>query len=252
MRTIIKRNLKEIGNRKNIELLYACETGSWAWGFPSPDSDYDVRFIYRHERNWYLSLSAKKDSIEFMKDDLDITGWDLKKCLLLLKKSNVPLIERFQSPIVYFAAPGFKQEFRQLIATYYSPIAVFFHHYSLALKFREQVQPGKPFKLKSLFYMLRSLLSCNWVLLDDQVVPMELGKLLRYNNAAVNKTIMELVALKATKPESYYHKGPPMLFKWIEKQFEHLAAASGEQLKVNNTGMELLNHYFINKLNETT
>lgn len=100
--------------------------------------------------------------------------------------------------------------------------------------------------------MLRSLLSCNWVLLDDQVVPMELGKLLRYNNAAVNKTIMELVALKATKPESYYHKGPPMLFKWIEKQFEHLAAASGEQLKVNNTGMELLNHYFINKLNETT
>ncbi|WP_317235849.1 nucleotidyltransferase domain-containing protein [Niabella hibiscisoli] len=122
----IQKKLKEIAAIKNIQLLYACETGSRAWGFPSPDSDYDVRFIYRHDTSWYLSLNKHKDSIEIMDGDLDATGWDLKKSLLLLNRSNVPLIERFQSPIVYWEAPGFKADFKQLIAGYYNPIAVFF------------------------------------------------------------------------------------------------------------------------------
>ncbi|MEP7144556.1 MAG: nucleotidyltransferase domain-containing protein [Ferruginibacter sp.] len=105
----IKQILKEIEQMKNIKILYACETGSRAWGFPSPDSDYDIRFIYMHERDGYLSLNQRKDTIEWMDGDLDITGWDLRKSLVLLQKSNVPLIERFQSPIEYYSAPGFKK-----------------------------------------------------------------------------------------------------------------------------------------------
>src|SRR5688500_1263199 len=116
----IKTILKEIEQKKNIEILYACETGSRAWGFPSPDSDYDVRFIYRHNIDWYLSLSQKKDTIEFMAGDLDVTGWDLRKCLMLLKKSNAPLIERFQSPMEYYSNSSFKMDFRHLIESYYS------------------------------------------------------------------------------------------------------------------------------------
>jgi uncharacterized protein len=95
----IRHILNEIAQKKNVKILYACETGSRAWGFPSPDSDFDVRFIYMHERDWYLSLGQRKDTIEYMERDLDITGWDLKKSLTLLKKSNAPVIERFQSPI---------------------------------------------------------------------------------------------------------------------------------------------------------
>src|SRR6187549_3465126 len=104
--------LKQIETKNQIKILYACETGSRAWGFPSPDSDYDIRFIYMHERDWYLSLSQRKDSIEFMEGDLDITGWDLRKCLILLKKSNAPLIERLQSPVEYYSVAGFKKEFK--------------------------------------------------------------------------------------------------------------------------------------------
>src|SRR5690349_10980716 len=122
----IKHILKEMEQKEKIRILYACETGSRAWGFPSPDSDFDVRFIYMHERDWYLSLSQRKDSIEYMDGDLDITGWDLRKSLTLLKRSNAPLIERFNSPIEYFAAPGFKEAFKELITNYYSPTAVFF------------------------------------------------------------------------------------------------------------------------------
>jgi hypothetical protein len=90
----IKHILTEIERKKNIKILYACETGSRAWGFPSPDSDFDIRFMYMHERDWYLSLNVKKDTIEIMDGDLDVTGWDLKKSLTLLKKSNAPLMAK--------------------------------------------------------------------------------------------------------------------------------------------------------------
>ena len=145
----IKTILTNIEQTKKVQILYACETSSRAWGFPSPDSDYDVRFIYRHERDWYLSLSQLKDTIEYMVDETwDVTGWDLRKSLLLLKKSNAALIERFQSPIVYSEAANFKDEFKQLIEIYYSPTAVFFHHYSLAKNFWGELKDANEVKLK--------------------------------------------------------------------------------------------------------
>ncbi len=99
----IKNYLTQIEQERNIKILLACETGSRAWGFPSPDSDYDIRMIYAHPRDWYLSLSESKDSINIMleNNDLDISGWDLRKTLRLLWKSNPPLLERIQSPILY-------------------------------------------------------------------------------------------------------------------------------------------------------
>ena len=98
MKEKIKQYLKEIEQRKNIKILFACETGSRAWGFPSPDSDFDIRLIYRHKKSWYLSLNEKKDTIELMADnnELDLSGWDLKKSLTLLSKSNPPLLEKIQ------------------------------------------------------------------------------------------------------------------------------------------------------------
>lgn len=99
--------------------------------------------------------------------------------------------------------------------------------------------------------MLRSLLSCNWILHDDTVPPMELEKLLKYTSPRISKTILRLVALKATKPESYDHKGATSLFNRLDGLFEQLEA-SRSALKVNNSNMDLLNHYFINKLNDPT
>ena len=109
MKEKILQYLKQIETEKGITILLACETGSRAWGFPSPDSDYDVRFIYRHDRNWYLSLNERKDTIERMFDnrDIDISGWDLRKSLNLLWKSNAALMERIQSPITYISDEAF-------------------------------------------------------------------------------------------------------------------------------------------------
>jgi predicted nucleotidyltransferase len=240
----IQNKLKEIAADKNIHLLYACETGSRAWGFPSPDSDYDVRFIYRHDTQWYLSLSKHKDSIELMEGELDATGWDLRKCLLLLKKSNVPLIERFQSPVIYWEEPGFKADFKKLIAGYYNPIAVFFHHYSLAIKFWEEIKEQPDCKLKSLFYLFRSLLSCNWIIHDDSVLPMDIEGLMKYNREEVNTSIRELITLKSAQPESYRHPWNFDIKEWITCSFNRLGQAKAS-LKVNKTGMGALNDYFL-------
>lgn len=243
----IHKKLEQIADDQKVHLLFACETGSRAWGFPSPDSDYDVRFIYRHDSPWYLSLSKHKDSIELMDGDLDVTGWDLKKCLLLLKRSNTPLIERFQSPLIYKEMPGFKEDFKKLIAAYYNPIAVFFHHYSLASKFWEEMKEQPDCKLKALFYLLRSLLSCNWILHDDSILPMHIEGLMRYSTNDFNSLSRELIDLKATKAESYRHPLHEFLKTWIGHTFKKLEDAK-TSLKVNTTSMDILNDYFLTTL----
>src|SRR5512138_462471 len=94
METLITSRLAEIESDNNIKIVYACESGSRAWGFPSANSDFDVRFIYARPVEWYLSIADARDVIECPIDDrLDISGWDIKKSLQLFRKSNPPLLE---------------------------------------------------------------------------------------------------------------------------------------------------------------
>ena len=106
MRDIITAKLAEIEQHENVRIIYAVESGSRAWGFASPDSDYDVRFIYVHSKEFYLKLEKTRDVIEWQLDEtLDINGWDLQKTLRLLHKSNPTVFEWNQSPIVYKITP---------------------------------------------------------------------------------------------------------------------------------------------------
>ena len=101
MRDTILAKLDEIEKRENIRILHCIESGSRAWGFASPDSDYDVRFLYIHPKDFYLRLDTTRDVIEWLLDDtLASTGWDVKKALTLLHKSNPTLFEWNSSPIV--------------------------------------------------------------------------------------------------------------------------------------------------------
>jgi predicted nucleotidyltransferase len=242
--------LQQVERKYQVKMLYACETGSRAWGFPSPDSDYDIRFLYMHERDWYLSLSDKKDTIEFMlNEELDITGWDLRKSLFLLKKSNAPLIERFQSPIEYYSVPGFKEDFSQLIKEYYSPVAVFYHHYSLAKKFWEEIRAEPTVKLKQYFYLIRSMLSCNWIAENSSLLPMHLEGLMRLINENTRDELRKLVKLKATVGEKYVHPIEKSLNTWLVNLWDKIDSAK-ENLVANNNNYDALNDFFIQAVNE--
>ena len=220
MREKIIGYLEKIEKEKNIKILLACETGSRAWGFPSPDSDFDIRMIYVHQRDWYLSLSEKKDSIEMMleNNDIDISGWDLRKSLRLLQKSNPPLLERIQSPILYKYDPNFLSEITLLANAQYSRIATIHHYFNMAKKFLAELKEKEEYKLKKFFYALRSATACKWILEKEALAPIEFKKMLAgldIENTLLSK-INELILLKSSISEKYLHEGEKELFSFIE------------------------------------
>lgn len=222
MRSTIIETIALIEQEKNIKVLFACETGSRAWGFPSPDSDYDVRMIYKHERNWYLTISEKKDTIETMLNDgdLDITGWDIRKCLRLLWKSNAALLERLQSPIVYCEEPGFLELMRPVAEACFSPISTIYHYLHLGKNSFHDVRDEEEVKLKKLFYALRSAFACKWILDRGTIPPIVFQTMLHGLDIdpALVKRIEELIELKSEKNESYIHPKEPLLNEFITEQ----------------------------------
>ena len=96
MKDRIIEELKKIEEKENIQIIYAVESGSRAWGFAGTDSDYDVRFIYVHNLDYYLKLEDTRDVLEYpINDLLDISGWDISKTLKLAHSSNPSLYEWF-------------------------------------------------------------------------------------------------------------------------------------------------------------
>ena len=172
MRQIINSRLAEIEVNQNIKIVYACESGSRAWGFPSANSDYDVRFIYIRPLDWYLSINEKRDVIEYpLEAELDINGWDLKKALKLLQKTNPPLLEWLGSPIVYLEKSNVAQNMRQLAKEYSLPSVCLYHYLHMARgNFREYLQ-GDIVWVKKYFYVLRPLLAMIWIENGLGIVP---------------------------------------------------------------------------------
>jgi predicted nucleotidyltransferase len=203
---VIQEKIKELEHTHAIRILFACESGSRAWGFPSPDSDYDVRFIYAHQKEWYLSIQEKRDVIELpVNKELDISGWDLRKALRLLSKHNAVLFEWIQSPIVYHVRGEFVKEFKEIAAPCFSPIAGL-HHYLNSAKNHFTECGSTEVKLKRYFYCLRSTLAGLWIARYKTIPPMELNQLLPViEKPALVQTIQDLVQLKASKDEAYLH-----------------------------------------------
>ena len=205
MQRIIQEQLKKIEQEKGVSLLYAVESGSRAWGFASPDSDYDIRFIYKHELDYYLSLWEKPDTIEFMtNEDLDGSGWDIQKTLLLLAKSNASLLEWLYSPLVYYENKSLVNQLRALAADCFSPIACL-HHYLGTTKNFMGVCAQEQVKLKSYFYALRTALAGKWIIEKNSFPPVVFLELLPIAPQNIQEKVKGLMAIKANQNETYLH-----------------------------------------------
>lgn len=243
MKNRIIQHIKQLEIDKQIKILLAVETGSRAWGFASPDSDFDVRLIYVKDRDWYIKLSEGKDHLSYMSEDgeLDLTGWELRKALRLLAKSNASLLERIQSPIVYMAKDGFAEEMQELAAEFYSPVATMHHYKSMAHKSLESIESKEAYRLKALFYALRATCACLWVLEQDTYPPIVYTELLEGISISeeVRKRIAELTDIKATKSEGYMHVGEDMLVDFIKTSLEKVKEEK-DSLNGNRGDMEKL------------
>lgn len=161
----IKEILAGIEREERVKILYACESGSRAWGFSSPDSDYDVRFIYVRPLEGYLTLQPKRDVIERMykEEDIDLAGWDLRKAINLFIRSNPSFYEWLNSPIVYMEDAAFMRKVRSLMDECFNPKASFHHYLGTAVSHDLRYLERKGITLKRFLYYFRSLLCCKWV-----------------------------------------------------------------------------------------
>jgi predicted nucleotidyltransferase len=163
MQEVIQKKLREIEEKENVKIILAIESGSRAWGFASPDSDYDVRFIYVRKTEDYLKLQEVRDVIEWQLDDvLDINGWDIRKALKLMYKCNPTVFEWCVSPIVYHKSEEF-EELKKLLPQYFSVKKGLFHYWHMANSNYRDYLKGDMVRAKKYLYVLRPLLAAKWI-----------------------------------------------------------------------------------------
>jgi uncharacterized protein len=224
---LIKHELTRLEEDLQVRVLYACESGSRAWGFASTNSDYDVRFIYIHQRDWYLSIQHGRDVIErTLENDLDMAGWDIRKALMLFRKSNPPLLEWLKSPIIYKKDEIFLEALQRLVPSYYAPRSCMYHYLQMAKgNFREYLK-GDMVWLKKYFYVLRPVLACMWIEQRNDPPPIAFEVLV--NTVVTSDELRQEIAklLDMKKQGQELDKGPKnqVISGFIEEQLERLDA----------------------------
>ena len=227
----IEAELTLLEKEENVTVLWACESGSRAWGFESQDSDYDVRFIFLRRTEDYLRASEIRDVIEKpISDDLDISGWDLPKALGLFRKSNPPLLEWLQSPIIYRRNSEFHNAISSLMPEYFSPIGCMYHYMSMADRNRRSYLEKEKIKLKRYFYMLRPVLACMWIDQGFGTPPIEFEKLLDrlLPDGELRAEIDALKERKKKADESEMIFPIPIISNFITTQMEQFTEATKE------------------------
>ncbi|MBM7332729.1 MAG: nucleotidyltransferase domain-containing protein [Alcanivorax sp.] len=228
VREEIMARLAAAEREHGVRILMAVESGSRAWGFPSPNSDYDVRFVYAHPRDWYLSLDVedRRDVIEYeITDDIDLNGWDVRKALKLFAKSNPSFVEWIQSPIVYRDESGFAERARTLLPQVYAVDSGVFHYLSMADKNYRGYLKAQLVPLKKYFYALRPLLAIRWLERFRTPAPIEFDRLreLVADNTPVNKDIERLLARKQRSQEKEFVPAMPALNDFIEHELSRFS-----------------------------
>ena len=251
---LIKQTLESLEAAENMVVLLAVESGSRAWGFDSLDSDYDVRFIYVRPPEWYLSidLETQRDVIERpLEKEIDLSGWDVRKALQLFHKSNPPLLEWLQCPIIYRERFSFAARLRELLSEFYSPRACFFHYLHMARgNIREYLQ-GDTVWRKKYFYVLRPLLAMRWIDQELGPVPIEFQKLIdaTVHDTRLRVALDDLIAAKRAGAE--LDRGPriPEISDFITAELARLENTASDRADPGREGVRL-SELFRSTLNE--
>jgi predicted nucleotidyltransferase len=219
MRARVMDELHRLERERNVKVLYACESGT--------DSDYDVRFVYVEKPDWFMTVDEPRDVIERpLDDELDVSGWELRKTLRLLRKSNPTLLEWLDSPLVYRAQSQATAQLRELAELFYSPPAARNHYFSMAKKnFRGYLQ-GDTVRVKKYFYVLRPLLAVRWIDQGRGRPPMTFGELLQtVDDQQLLDEVAQLLVLKRSADEALYGPRRPVLHAFIEEQLAQPVAS---------------------------
>lgn len=225
----IKQTLADIERDRSVKILYACESGSRAWGFPSPDSDWDVRFIYAHPESWYLTynVESKRDVIELpIVDDIDCNGWDIRKACYLFARTNGALLEWLGSPKRYIDVAGLPEQFGELAELAVNKTALCYHYRHMAKGNAREYINGHSVRMKKYLYVIRPLLAIRYILQFNKVPPVLFSTLVdAVCPDEIRADLQMLLNMKRDTPELGMGDAIPSLNAFIESE---LAEADGK------------------------
>lgn len=240
----IKEKLNEIEQAENIRIIMAVESGSRAWGFASPDSDYDVRFIYVRNTEDYLRLKPVRDVIEWQLDDVyDISGWDLKKALQLLHDSNPTMHEWCNSPIIY-KENELAEPLRKLTREHFLPKKALFHYVNMAEHSFRTTLMGEEVRFKKYFYALRPILAAMWVAEKKTAPSMMFEDLVEAElPAELLPAVQRLLEIKKQISELGGGEQIPELNAFLQEQIDQMRVCAECEENRSNT-WEALDDFF--------
>ena len=242
MQAVIQNKLQHTERERHIQILWAIESGSRAWGFASPDSDYDVRAVYVQAPERYLQVDAAEEGFEWIEDEwFDVGAWDLRKTLRLLRSSNAVVLEWLQSPIIYQGDLAFQTEIWALAQAYFQPKAALYHYRGIAKTASAAFQADGSIRLKKWFYVLRPLLAALWVAQHQTIAPMTLEELLVGQSDEIRQHLWDLVAFKNEQSEAYVFTPDAVLQQWIADLWQQTEVALPERAVPD---AEPLNRFF--------
>ncbi len=246
---LVRLKLGEIEEKEHVKILHAVESGSRAWGFASPDSDYDVRFIYIRPMEYYLGLQTKKDFIDWELDEtLDINGWDVTKALQHFHKSNATVFEWSNSPVVYQTTPEWER-IQMVSANYFSCKSAMYHYYGTAAKNYQEYLLDDLVKYKKYFYVLRPLLACKWIEKKSCPPPVLFQKLENeVLEESLRPTVAALVEKKVQMAETEKGRRIDILNTYIEEKLPYYKEVADRMEDDRNRGWDELNQCFIKML----
>lgn len=249
MMILVPQKLREIEEEHGVEVLWAVESGSRAWGFESPDSDFDVRFIYKRKVQDYLKLTPDRDVIELPIDETwDVTGWDLDKTLKLLAKSNPTLFEWLQSPIVY-RRTDFVEKLVPLLEICMSEERMMHHYLSTAKGQMTKYLSGELVKPEKYFYALRPVLACKWIEQFHTAPPVLFDDLVKVCLPEELKSSVEkLLTIKMASSESAEITLLEDIHDYLESSIQEMDAYLKTQTIVYRVDWQALNNFFLAEL----
>jgi hypothetical protein len=250
----IQARLDAFEREHDVRVVYACESGSRAWGFASTDSDYDVRIIYAHPRDWYLSINMKRkpDAVDVPMEntpvgEVDLHAWDIRKALELFRGSNPSLMEWLHSPIIYRAADKIMAEWRALVDTCHSPKAAAYHYLNMAKSNAQKHLRGRDkVTLKQYFYVLRPVLAMRWIEAERGPVPVEFAKLVdaEVDDPELASAIEVLLRKKRAGMEADTTGRIPSIHNFVLQEIDRFDATDFSQFNIENDA-----HHAIEPLN---
>lgn len=253
MREQIIEKIKLVESQFDVRVCLAVESGSRAWGFSSENSDYDVRFIYVHKRDWYLSIEQKQEVIELpIQDFVDMSGWELRKALRLYKKSNPHILEWIHSEIVYYQVPAFLDKMLELEDMILLPQSVLYHYLNMAKRNSRDFIRGETVKVKKYLNVLRPVLACKWIERFNTVPPIELQVLIDkfIDEGRLKHEIQVLLARKISGDKDPFELKLDYIDEYMAKEIHRLEEYVKTLVVSKEDATQLLDDLFRNILDE--